>query len=77
MYLQLMYLQFHIYKNIPVSFDFITTWNQGVFLCSPCIWIGAVNRRKANWVGHVLRRDCHLKHVIEEKIKERSDGKMK
>ena len=24
-------------KNIPVSFDFITTWNQGVFLCSPCI----------------------------------------
>ena len=23
-------------KNIPVSFNFITTWNQGVFLCSPC-----------------------------------------
>ena len=23
-------------KNIPVSFDLITTWNQGVFLCSPC-----------------------------------------
>ena len=23
-------------KNIPVSFDFITTWNQGVFLCSRC-----------------------------------------
>jgi hypothetical protein len=21
-------------KNIPLSFDFITTWNQGVFLCS-------------------------------------------
>jgi len=33
-----MYLQSHIYKNITVSFDFITTWNQGVFLCSPCIW---------------------------------------
>jgi hypothetical protein len=29
-----MYLQAHIYKNIPVSFDFITTSNQGVFLCS-------------------------------------------
>ena len=26
-------------ENIPVSFDFITTWNQGVFLCSPCIFI--------------------------------------
>ena len=25
-------------RNIPVSFDFITTWNQGVFLCSPCIY---------------------------------------
>ena len=24
-------------KNIPVSFDFITTWNRRVFLCSPCI----------------------------------------
>ena len=23
-------------KNIPVSFDFITTWNQWLFLCSPC-----------------------------------------
>ena len=33
-----MYLQSHIYKNIPVSFDCITTWNQGVFLCSPCIF---------------------------------------
>ena len=32
-----MYLQSHIYKNIPVSFDFITTWNQGIFLYSPCI----------------------------------------
>jgi len=32
-----MYLQFHIYKNISVSFDFITTWNQGVFLCSSFI----------------------------------------
>ena len=25
-------------KNIPVSFDFITTWNQEMFLCSPCIY---------------------------------------
>ena len=31
-----MYLQSHIYKIIAISFDFITTWNQGVFLCSPC-----------------------------------------
>jgi hypothetical protein len=23
-----------------------------------------VKRRKANWIGHVLRRNCFLKHVI-------------
>jgi hypothetical protein len=25
-------------------------------------------RRKAKWIGHILRRNCFLKHVIEEKI---------
>jgi hypothetical protein len=25
-------------------------------------------RRKANWIGHILRRNCLLKHVIEGKI---------
>ena len=28
-----------------------------------------IKRRKANWVGHVLRRDDLLKYVIEGKIK--------
>jgi hypothetical protein len=22
-------------------------------------------RKKANWIGHILRRNCLLKHVIE------------
>jgi hypothetical protein len=26
-----------------------------------------VKRRKADWIGHILRRDCFLKHVIEGK----------
>jgi hypothetical protein len=26
-------------------------------------------RRKANWIGHVLRRNCLLKHIIEGKIR--------
>jgi hypothetical protein len=32
---------------------------------------------KVNWIGHFLRRNCLLKHVIEGKIvgKGRSDGK--
>jgi hypothetical protein len=24
-----------------------------------------IKRRKANWIGHLLRRNCLLKHVIE------------
>jgi hypothetical protein len=24
--------------------------------------------RKANWIGHILRRNCLLKHVIEGKL---------
>jgi hypothetical protein len=27
-----------------------------------------IKRREANWIGHVLRRNCLLKHVIEGKI---------
>jgi hypothetical protein len=28
-----------------------------------------MERRKDNWIGHMLRRNCLLKHVIERKIK--------
>ena len=28
-----------------------------------------IRNRKANWIGHILRRNCLLKQVIEEKIK--------
>jgi hypothetical protein len=31
----------------------------------------AVNKRKANWIGHILRRNCLLQRVIEGKIKGR------
>ena len=27
-----------------------------------------INRRKANWIGHILRRNCLLKRIIEGKI---------
>jgi hypothetical protein len=27
-----------------------------------------IQRRKANWIGHILRRNCLLKHVIEGKL---------
>jgi hypothetical protein len=35
-----------------------------------------IKRRKANWLGHVLRRNCLLKQVIEGRIEARtSNGK--
>jgi hypothetical protein len=33
--------------------------------------LNTIKRRKANWIGHILRRNCLLKHVIERKIEER------
>jgi len=29
-----------------------------------------IRKQKANWIGHILRRNCLLKQVIEGKIKE-------
>jgi hypothetical protein len=31
--------------------------------------VGLTGKRKANWIGHILRRNCLLQHVIEGKIK--------
>jgi hypothetical protein len=28
-----------------------------------------INKRKSNWIGHILRRNCLLRQVIERKIK--------
>jgi hypothetical protein len=30
-----------------------------------------IKRRQANWIGHILRRNCLLKHVIEGKLEGR------
>jgi hypothetical protein len=27
-----------------------------------------IRGRKANWIGHILRRNCLLSHIIEGKI---------
>ena len=40
-------------------------------------FLQTIKIRKANLIGHILRKNCHLKHVIEGKIEgyDRSDGK--
>jgi hypothetical protein len=30
-----------------------------------------IRKREANWIGHILRRNCLLRQVIEGKIKKR------
>jgi hypothetical protein len=34
-----------------------------------------IKRRKTNWIGHILRRNCLLKHVIEGKLEGRNEGR--
>jgi hypothetical protein len=33
--------------------------------------VHTIKRRNANWIGHILRRNCLLKHVIEGKLEGR------
>jgi hypothetical protein len=33
--------------------------------------LNTIKRRKANWIGHILRRNCILKPVIERKLEGR------
>ena len=33
----------------------------------------ATKRRKVNWIGHILRRNCLLKHVFEGNIEGRKE----
>ena len=35
------------------------------------IILQSVHRRKANWTGHMSRRNCLLKHIIEGKVEGR------
>jgi hypothetical protein len=35
----------------------------------------SIKRRQANWIGHILRRNCLLKHIIEGKIEGRTEVK--
>ena len=34
-----------------------------------------ISKRKANWIGHILRRNCLLQRVIEGKISDRKTRK--
>jgi hypothetical protein len=37
--------------------------------------VHTIKRMMANWIGHILRRNCLLKHVVEGNVEGRSNGK--
>jgi len=37
--------------------------------CTHSFFMHEINKRKANWIGHILRRNCLLQRVIEGKMK--------
>jgi hypothetical protein len=58
-------LSFHLRPDPPTDFllsDFPTK-----FLLIADV-LHAIKRRKANWIGHSLRRNYLLKHIMEGKI---------
>ena len=50
-------------KNIAVSFDIITTWNQGVFLCSPYIIFFYSFVLMSLWAWRFIAETCRRFHV--------------
>ena len=32
--------------------------------------LNRTKHKKANWIGHILRRNCLLEHVVEDKRKD-------
>ena len=44
-------------------------WYERQFVKFRCYILEKIRKQKANWIGHILRRNCLLKQVIEGKIK--------
>jgi hypothetical protein len=49
----------------------LTNEAAGCTMCERVSSIHTIKRRKANWIGHISRRNNLLKHVIEGKIEGR------
>jgi hypothetical protein len=36
--------------------------------------LSTIKRREMKWIGHILRKNCLLKHIIEGKIERRTEA---
>ena len=59
-------VHYRVHKSLPMKYA-VHTSNP----ISPTyvLILREIRKRKANWIGHILRRNCLLKQVIEGKIK--------
>ena len=71
-------------SEIPEKFWKVVLKKYGEDRWTDCVWnevfcritwkrniLHTIKRRKANWIGHILWRNCLLKHITEGKIKGR------
>ena len=67
------FLRSGIFINILLCIDYVR--NEEVLLRAneQRNILREIRKRKANWIGHILRRNCLLKQVIEGKIKGEMD----
>jgi len=42
-----------------------------ILYCIPTFGPPCIKRRKSNWIGHILHRNCFLQHVIEGRVEGR------
>ena len=57
--------------NVPLNLYMCHVRNEEVLLTvnEHRNMLHEIRKRKANWIGHILRRNCLLQQVIEGKIK--------
>ena len=58
--------------NSPQPFPTLLNCKLYAYICTyklSVLMLHEIRKRKANWIGHILRRNCLLQRVIEGKIK--------
>jgi hypothetical protein len=65
-FLQVCFVHGLLYSLHPVFSSVFLVLSFVLATTSVLSW--AIKRKKANWIGHNLRRKSLLKHIIEEKI---------
>ena len=61
-------LKFTIRHVLAIKKSFFIKTQLDSLISQICSW-NEIRKRKANWIGHILRRNCLLQQVIEGKIK--------